>query len=1340
MSCEVKCLSSVPDLPKVQEFLGFSHDENWLNTVYLSISPTHELMVFGHGCKLIFLSRTSDGTNSSYTVSWSGEIQNPNEVITSVLCLPIFGHNVASGAEWTSVAVGLSSGLVVFYTDSGIQIFSQRWSQEQVISIKAYSRSNEEVIQIGYLKCICILQSTHLVSVLRSQKNYYQPNEGAIGGSTKSKTDVVVVPCRKWDYEYVSSSGSPSVNDSCLVGPQETGLYDYIVEQCLNRGSSAKPRSSPPQNTLILSAGAKPYVGFNYAKEGYIPADLSEVAKEVASKVSNSLASWFFKPKETKKEPVEVKEAAIPTGEKMSCRFGLCDIDREAVNVWICPFSKIAAVADNLQRVILVDCHRGVAFKMFKGYRDAQCAFIKVKEKKLDGKRNGRATALFLVAYAPKRSCLEIWVLQNGPRVAAFNVSKYGQLVYNNHSLLGIPTGVKAKYTSTSCFFLDPSDCFLKEISIPFHCALSSVQNVSNSKTAKDIHFLRQLKNLFRSKSYDKDESLAAEVRNICGSVETLEIKVLCLEFLKQAKKKISPSLFYVAVKTLKGTVDKDNDFYGILENYCKVVSFYLSDVLGEGDFDEKLLEIDEKLLEIDGKVSESDEKVSESDEKVSENDEDLPMEVSFEEQMEVDECNELGLNFDENPEDPKPSNDPEENKEENIEPEDSEKLQPQESIGTFSENDMQPLEELLSILSEESKEEVNQSQNTSKVTFLDISTSDQTEKNQDFFEFLNSFEITPENITLSTKKEKSFKGIGEQVFVKYIRNEVDLQEFEDRARKSGISAEDFIRMILYSWMDIDFMYSDKNEVLKPMTRLGKVIKVICDLAGDKVLYNYDEICDWWQFIREMVLECPCALRGLVFAIVCKHVSVKFLRREDNEDEGNWEQVSHEAAQWTLLIGKLDDIAILGSILGSSQSSSSLVMPKISETYEKPNCSLKALLCGSKSIVSELTANWLINSQINPQKIVEIEENGESVEPPTDPVLVHLVQLRKHFPFSLESGMVLCHMVWEFMSHWSKNLSSLEYLQAGLKCLEAFRKEDQALKHGLCCLVWNAHMKIPLEATKKLINKAGRLPKDKLCQQDLGISVTSVSDFLQNCIEFLEKHFQVSMEFDQQKDIMYEEILNGTQEQQFQLQFLALQQNHAILELLKLHVELCKVLHLIAVFQMKIPKPMNLLFDAMSNQTFFLEMNKELQYVLPSPDRILQSQRKDFLCKAVTASVDLVREDLEHLYVEDHEAFMRRIENLADMWKLDKKRIKRHQVIELYANGWDSFANDLLQQIVDDEKIGGLLLEIAGRRLNLYASNSQSTYLKIASIGPYLLNYLDNLVSVATVYYTPPDI
>ena len=67
------------------------------------------------------------------------------------------------------------------------------------------------------------------------------------------------------------------------------------------------------------------------------------------------------------------------------------------------------------------------------------------------------------------------------------------------------------------------------------------------------------------------------------------------------------------------------------------------------------------------------------------------------------------------------------------------------------------------------------------------------------------------------------------------------------------------------------------------MRRLGLIVKAICDLNIDKVEYKYDEICSWWQFIREIILECPCALRGLVFAIVCKHVSKGYLLIEDNE-------------------------------------------------------------------------------------------------------------------------------------------------------------------------------------------------------------------------------------------------------------------------------------------------------------------------------------------------------------------------------------------------------------------------------------------------------------------------
>lgn len=126
------------------------------------------------------------------------------------------------------------------------------------------------------------------------------------------------------------------------------------------------------------------------------------------------------------------------------------------------------------------------------------------------------------------------------------------------------------------------------------------------------------------------------------------------------------------------------------------------------------------------------------------------------------------------------------------------------------------------------------------------------------------------------------------------------------------------------------------------MSRLAEMIKAICQLAGDVVNnYAYNAISPWWQYVRELLLDSPKSL-GLLVAIVCKTVAVS-LRREFKEvlsatsqllpvlflyiafqgscdespqqEDDHFERISHDEAQWGLLIGKLEDIAVLGAIL-----------------------------------------------------------------------------------------------------------------------------------------------------------------------------------------------------------------------------------------------------------------------------------------------------------------------------------------------------------------------------------------------------------------------------------------
>lgn len=43
-----------------------------------------------------------------------------------------------------------------------------------------------------------------------------------------------------------------------------------------------------------------------------------------------------------------------------------------------------------------------------------------------------------------------------------------------------------------------------------------------------------------------------------------------------------------------------------------------------------------------------------------------------------------------------------------------------------------------------------------------------------------------------------------------------------------------------------------------------------------------------------------------------------------------------------------------------------------------------------------------------------------------------------------------------------------------------------------------------MEAAAKLMNKLGKLPKERLCMQDIGLSDIQVTAFLQHCVTFLD--------------------------------------------------------------------------------------------------------------------------------------------------------------------------------------------------------------------------------------------
>ena len=143
----------------------------------------------------------------------------------------------------------------------------------------------------------------------------------------------------------------------------------------------------------------------------------------------NSKGSAQEKPKGPVNDPADA----------MICRFALSDIFREGNSVIASPNKLLSVVTDALGRVILIENRQGIAIRMWKGYRDAQCGWIEVKEEKHHISRKERKAkmgfdseiplrkALFLVIYAPKKGLIDIWSIQHGSKITSFAASKNGR-------------------------------------------------------------------------------------------------------------------------------------------------------------------------------------------------------------------------------------------------------------------------------------------------------------------------------------------------------------------------------------------------------------------------------------------------------------------------------------------------------------------------------------------------------------------------------------------------------------------------------------------------------------------------------------------------------------------------------------------------------------------------------------------------------------------------------------------------------------------------------------------------------------------------------------------------
>jgi hypothetical protein len=613
---------------------------------------------------------------------------------------------------------------------------------------------------------------------------------------------------------------------------------------------------------------------------------------------------------------------------------------------------------------------------------------------------------------------------------------------------------------------------------------------------------------------------------------------------------------------------------------------------------------------------------------------------------------------------------------------------------------------------------------------------------------FVSIFNLTqPGLISLkqNTDDDLLFK-ISEQVFRKYVEN-CAVDGLLEQIQTSKITPKDLFFLLIHYWVNRPL--NNNINLENEMSNLLSLIRVLVETVRLEEIDDADSRSKFWEDVREILSNCAKPFPALTAAILCKVVSEQMEASTSTDDE-NMEILSQESIEWSLLIGKLEDVSLLNIILSNKPVAKCATLPKLN--HDHIDISLKYILEKGKGSVSELVARWLTMCGINPENIVindillkkaQQEESSSSSEDdnddeqPEQDIMPHKIEevrsegmfeelnvLKSQFPYSLEDGVILANMCWEYALAWQKDSGDLSNLEASIKCLQHI--PNSHIREGLFSLVWNAHLKIIFESTAKLINKVGKLPKERLCKQDTGLTDYQVTIFVGVTTNFLDTYMDaVQQSYGIDKPVLHFEPIweNGPQP----LVEFALRQPPINYDLLHLHYQLSLTLQMITAFSIKHSKPLNNLFESYMAALFFKDFQTKAQINWDYADSKVQVSRRQFLFKVISASLETVTVDGIHVYAGDHIRWMSKCLDIGRLWELDLDILRRYELVQIYTCGFDSLGDEMFSRVNEKNKLGGELLAIAGKRLSQFLATSPKYCENVVALSTAVTQYIKQL-------------
>lgn len=1345
-----------------------SNIPSWLQSTLISISPLEEFIVVAKNDKGVFFSKKWPSIHSStdelpfYEISWSGNLSSTDEDIdqvTCIKCVPLASQQRSSGGrpDWTCVICGFLSGYIRIFMTNGTLLLAQYLHNGPVVNIKLktkatvsttkdFSEQAEELF-ILYPNALVTIDGFSLYQSLRACRNQLARAQA----SMSVEIDPPPLAYHKWrieDQERIKDVGGCGITTPCL--------FDRLQTASFTTGFNALVKGSAPAFHHFFTAGKEPFLGVYQALEGSSQPIMSDVALAVASKLTSAVLSrlsaakgWWSGGGTQESSSTAVKEKKLPKveiGTSLGHRLCLQDKRRFCENIYLAPTGHLAAVTDTYNRIVLFDTSKGIVVRMWKGYREAECGWIVVKEEddtaessssseaqKEQNELSMKRKALFLVIYAPKRGIIEIYLMENGNRVGAFNVGKNCKLLYPGYLALGQTIHHHLKsYDMHQCFLLQ-SDGVIKSIQVPFHCALSSVHSI----LAKDQHLLKKISNMVE-KSYKPEKGT-----EICKLLVDMLLDIQVPSSQKKGIENIlkTQGLMPEFVRDcLKGFLNQlqekeSNDSNEDIE--------FLSEREDLVEYCKAHLQLVDMFFTI---MAMNEDKEGADSELMDQND------VNKEE----DALSDL-LHID---------------------------LQESEKILRYinkyrgmclDEGDRKVVErrrgQTLSITSFiqcfqiEIADSCNTNSSSTKTSSLDI---------------LDNL-AQPEEVSL-----------GSFLFEGALHALTPISKLSLALESSGIPPKQYMALLT--------AYTQSKNCcnilhLPEIYQLHSLVASICSLKDgpEKAVAELPvgKSSDWWDSVRNVLIQSSQIGTSYLMSIICRGVAIELnmaAHKINKLDEveiltGSWEPIMVDMERWNFLVSQLENLLELDCFVHSNHavialsgtSSPSFAQhehspkgskfksqcavsssPRLSDRL--PTLSVQGVLDGGYGAFAEIVSDVLVRQGVpgpcigppKPKQCNVISSSrcfeNEDEEPDDIPedtyeeeeeldaheISPALLELRAILPFSLDHDVLWVHCAWESIMVWNEDVEDIAMLSTALIHLTCIH--NPILQQGLAVLMWKTVYKESIKAFLSLAEKVGKAPKERLCKQTVNLGYKAMENFLYTSKQLIEMLMDIDItetekpEF--KSEVLWERKCAVTNKLSIVEQ--AAEEPFCNLNLLKHYWCLITTLYLIMHGGMKSVKPLSL-FDTKGKHAFVQPFHAD-PLLSTELDTKVTKARETFCCNAVmyiindhialTCQDDMLRHNTTELLKH-----MNIVLDLAKGFKSNDDLVRQFISCELYSAGLDIAGQEMAMLVQDKGSFTAKILEVIGQRLakSLLEGDMTKVSTTLSKLPTYVTTWLESI-------------